>query len=256
MTILIIGGSGGIGRALVEYYVHQGEKVYATYFQNKPHASQVSLSLEHLSLEHSSHAHSSNASSPKVRWILCDVTNEQSIVELAQHVPEVDILINCVGLLHDDSHRPEKSIRELDTNFFLRNIERNTLPTLLLAKHFAPHFKGKRPTSFVSLSAKVGSIEDNQLGGWVSYRASKAALNMCLKTLAIEWKVSLPHCCVFAFHPGTIDTSLSAPFRARIPIGQRHSPDWLATNLAMLITSLNSTDSGKFYDYSGRILPW
>ncbi|CAM4335820.1 SDR family NAD(P)-dependent oxidoreductase [Vibrio agarivorans] len=231
MNVLIVGGVGGIGQALVSLFHDIGHNVFATYHHTPPPTSYG-------------------------RWFQCDVTDEACIIELAKVLPKLDIVINCVGILHTDNATPEKTIQSLDVEFFTRNIETNTLPTLLLAKHLQAHLTSKHATYFVALSAKVGSIEDNQLGGWISYRASKAALNMSIKTIAIEWRAKLPRCCVIAFHPGTIDTPLSAPFQPRIPSHQLHQPEWLASKLHQLLNKLEHSDTGQLIDYNGTKLPW
>ncbi|MGR5258700.1 SDR family NAD(P)-dependent oxidoreductase [Vibrio astriarenae] len=231
MNVLIVGGVGSIGQALVTLFHDVGYNVFATYHRTPPSTSFA-------------------------RWFQCDVTDEDSILKLAEVLPSLDIVINCVGILHTDNITPEKTIQSFDVDFFKRNIETNTLPTLLLAKHLQTHLKSKYATYFVALSAKVGSIEDNQLGGWISYRASKAALNMSIKTIAIEWRAKLPRCCVIAFHPGTIDTPLSAPFQPRIPSHQLRQPEWLASKLHQLLHKLEQSDSGQLIDYNGTKLPW
>ncbi|MDN2480906.1 SDR family NAD(P)-dependent oxidoreductase [Vibrio agarivorans] len=231
MNVLIVGGVGGIGQALVTLFNDVGYNVFATYHRTPPSTSNGV-------------------------WFKCDVTDEDSIVKLAEALPSLDVVINCVGILHTCNAIPEKTIQSFDVDFFKHNIETNTLPTLLLAKHLQTHLKSKHTTYFVALSAKVGSIEDNHLGGWISYRASKAALNMSIKTIAIEWRAKLPRCCVIAFHPGTIDTPLSAPFQPRIPSHQLHQPEWLASKLHQLLNKLEHSDTGQLIDYNGTKLPW
>jgi len=127
---------------------------------------------------------------------------------------------------------------------------------LLLAKHLHGKFRHGRPAVFATVSAKVGSIEDNRLGGWFSYRASKAALNMCLKTLAIEWHRSLPNVAVTALHPGTTDTALSRPFQRNVPDGQLFTPEQGVTRMLNVLDGLNSADSGQFLAFDGEKLPW
>jgi NAD(P)-dependent dehydrogenase (short-subunit alcohol dehydrogenase family) len=107
---------------------------------------------------------------------------------MRRQIGEINWLINTVGMLNTPAQGPEKTIRHIDPAFFLESMGINTVPTLLLAKHLHGKFRHGRPAVFATVSAKVGSIEDNRLGGWFSYRASKAALNMCLKPLAIEWR--------------------------------------------------------------------
>jgi len=106
------------------------------------------------------------------------------------------------------------------------------------------------------ISAKVGSIQDNRLGGWYSYRASKAALNMAIKTISLEWQYKVPNCCVAALHPGTTDTQLSAPFQANVAIKKLFSADQTAALLIDVIDNLNSKNSGRFWNWDGKEIPW
>lgn len=235
MKILIVGGSGGIGAALIETLLATQQEItlYATYRSTQP-------AIQHTNLT----------------WFQVDASLENQVAALASQISRVDILINTIGFLHQDEQNPEKSINEFDPTFFYQNISANTLPTLLLAKYFATSLKSKKNTYFIAISAKIGSIEDNQIGGWISYRSSKAALNMALKTISIEWHFKLPHCCVLAFHPGTTDTQLSAPFQRNVPQGKLFTPHYVAKQLLALIETKGPESSGKFFSYSGEELPW
>ncbi|WP_281647426.1 SDR family NAD(P)-dependent oxidoreductase [Parendozoicomonas sp. Alg238-R29] len=235
MKILIIGGSGGIGLSIVEKCLqhYSAANVIATYNSTSPE-------LEH----------------PRLRWIRLDVTHEESIKKLPDELGSIDILINAVGLLHTIDHKPEKSIKQFDVDFYKLNLHLNAIPSILLAKHFEMSLRSKNNTYYIVLSAKVGSISDNELGGWISYRSSKAALNMAIKTISIEWKQKLPNCCVLLFHPGTTDTQLSSPFQARLPEGQLHSPEVTATALLNIINNSTPHDSGKFISFDGSEIVW
>ncbi|MCF2906993.1 SDR family NAD(P)-dependent oxidoreductase [Pseudoalteromonas sp. DL2-H2.2] len=235
MIILIVGGSGGIGQALVKRFASEQPKaqIYATYRTTKP-----------------------NIESSHIHWVELDASREEDVRALAKQLPNVDMLINATGLLHTPDKLPEKSIQEFDPDFFNENLKANTLPTLLLAKHFAKALKAKQTTYFVALSARIGSISDNQLGGWISYRSAKAALNMALKTISIEWRYKLPNCCVLAFHPGTTDTALSVPFQKNVPPGKLFTADFVAQSLIDLIQSKQASDSGGFYSYDGSAITW
>ena len=235
MNIAIIGGSGGIGRTFVEVLAaREGvSAIHATYHHTPP-------PFDH----------------PLVSWHPLDITDESSIEAWAQNIGELDWLINAVGMLHEPEQGPEKSIRRLDPDFFMRNIQTNALPTLLLAKHLHKQFRHERPAIFATVSAKVGSIEDNYLGGWYSYRASKAALNMGLKTLSIEWQRTLPNVSVAALHPGTTDTALSKPFQRHVPPGQLQSPVYTVNALLNVLDNLTPEQTGKFWAFDGELLPW
>jgi len=151
---------------------------------------------------------------------------------------------------------PEKTIKNFDLEFFYKNISANTLPGVLLAKHFMTSMNKQNNTFFIVLSAKIGSISDNKTGGWLSYRASKSALNMAIKTISMEWKIKVPNCCVLLFHPGTTDTDLSKPFQKNLPEGQLHSPEVTAKSLFDLIEKSNPNDSGKFISFDGSEITW
>ena len=236
MNIVILGGSGGIGEAFIEKLAGRPnvETVVATYHRSKPpEVGRPNVSLQRL-----------------------DLTNEPAIRDWAAQIGEIDWLINAVGMLHTPAQGPEKTIRHIDPAFFLQSMSINTVPTLLLAKHLHGKFRHGRPAVFATVSAKVGSIEDNRLGGWFSYRASKAALNMCLKTLAIEWRRSLPNVAVTALHPGTTDTALSRPFQHNVRNGQLFTPGQSVSYMLDVLDGLNSADSGRFLAFDGEKLPW
>jgi len=235
MNIVIAGGSGGIGGAFVEVLARRPgvDKIIAT-----------------------SNRHSSALDHPKVTWHRLDLTDEDAIGDWAAEVDEIDWLINAAGILHTRVQGPEKSIRQVDPAFFLENMSINALPPLLLAKHLHGKFRHGRPAVFATVSAKVGSIEDNRLGGWFSYRASKAALNMGIKTLAIEWRRTLPNVAVVALHPGTTDTALSKPFQRHVPHGQLFTPEYSVNCMLSVLENLKPAHSGDFLAFDGERLPW
>lgn len=235
LNILIIGGSGGIGKAILRHIIttYPDAKITATYHSTLPEE------------------HENN-----ITWFKADASSDADIKKLAEQVSNLDMLINAVGFLHDAGQKPEKSVNEFTPEFFNQNLSANTLPTLLLGKYFSVHLKAKHPTYFISLSARIGSIEDNNIGGWISYRCSKAALNMAIKTISIEWKFKLPNCCVLAFHPGTTDTQLSQPFQKNVPPGKLFSADYVSQQLFEIISKTEPSDTGKFYSFNGEELPW
>lgn len=235
MNIAIVGGSGGIGRTFVQTLAAcpEVDTIVATYHHREAHGG-----------------------SDKVNWQALDITEEAAIARWAGEVGEIDWLINAAGMLHRAGQGPEKSVRRIDPAFFFDNIAVNTLPTLLLAKHLHKNFSHGRPAIFATVSAKVGSIADNRLGGWYSYRASKAALNMALKTLAIEWQRSLPNVAVAALHPGTTDTRLSEPFQRNVPPGQLFAPHKSVTHMLEVLDGLTPADTGQFWAFDGERLPW
>ncbi len=192
----------------------------------------------------------------RLQWHSMDITAEADIEEVCALLGEVDFCINAAGMLHDQHFKPEKSTRQIDPDYFLHSMATNALPTLMLAKHLASHFRHKRPAHFATISARVGSIEENRLGGWYSYRASKAALNMALKTLSIEWKRSLPNVTVSALHPGTTDTELSKPYQSGVPRGNLFSAAQSVGYMTKVLEGLDPRQTGNFWSFDGERLPW
>ena len=192
----------------------------------------------------------------ELHWTQLDATDDGAVAEWFESVGQLDWLINCVGMLHDDTHGPEKAITQFEVQHFNNSMAVNCLPTLLLAKHALPALKGADEGVFATISARVGSITDNRLGGWYSYRSSKAALNMVLKTLAIEWARSSKRLRVAALHPGTTDTALSEPFQDNVPEGKLFAPTKTASLLLEQIDRLHERESGCFLAYDGEVIPW
>lgn len=184
-----------------------------------------------------------------------DFDDEDSIQRCAEGVAAqgpFHLIVNASGVLKGDDFGPEKSLDQLGYRQMSQVFRTNTFGPALVVAHFAPLLAGDRSVLAV-LSAKVGSIGDNRLGGWYSYRASKAALNMMVKTASIEIRRKNPRAVLLALHPGTVSTQLSAPFRGA-EIG-RPAPD-AAADLLQVIDRSGPDDSGGFFSYSGEPLPW
>ena len=162
------------------------------------------------------------------------------------------LIINTIGVLHSAHWMPEKKLEDLHAEQLQMLMQVNAIGTSLTIRHCS---KLLDPAGSVmaTLSAKVGSIEDNRLGGWYSYRASKAALNMLIKTAAIEFGRTKPNTALVALHPGTVNSRLSKPFKGE-QIG-RPSAD-AASDMLQVLLSLNKEDSGTFISYAGERLPW
>lgn len=235
LHVAVVGGSGGIGRAMVHALLARDDvvKVQAT-----------------------SRRHALDFDDDRVVEATVDVRDEEAVAQWLSGLERLDWLINTVGVLHTEDHQPEKSIRQFDPALFLMSHSCNSLPTLLLAKHAENLLKASAAAVFATISARVGSIEDNRLGGWFSYRASKAALNMSLKCLAIEWQRSAKHIRVLALHPGTTATALSEPFQAGVPEGKLFSPEKTASLLLEQIAEAHKHPSGRFIDYAGESIAW
>ncbi len=167
---------------------------------------------------------------------------------------ELRLVIDATGFLHDERHKPEKSWRQLDASHLSRAFALNAIGPALLMKHVLPHLPRTGRAVFVTLSARVGSIGDNRLGGWYAYRASKAALNQLVRTAAVELARQSPHALCVAMHPGTVATPLSAPFeKTGLDV---HTPEVAARDLLKVIDQLPASASGGFYDWRGESVPW
>ncbi|MEB3104970.1 MAG: SDR family NAD(P)-dependent oxidoreductase [Cyanobacteriota bacterium] len=194
-----------------------------------------------------------------VRAVALDLTNDASLAALPQQLadlPPLRLVINTAGLLHDGPLQPEKRLARLNRAHLERSFAVNAFGPVLLAQALDPLIDRAQPFHFASLSARVGSIGDNQLGGWYAYRAAKAAQNQLLRTLAIEWRRRLPLACVGLLHPGTTATALSDPFQAGVPDGKLFSPDRAAGHLVDVIASLTPEQSGSFWAWDGQPIPW
>jgi NAD(P)-dependent dehydrogenase (short-subunit alcohol dehydrogenase family) len=184
-----------------------------------------------------------------------DFGDEGSVAAAAAHCAQqakFHLIINATGTLHGALGMPEKRLADLNYAQMEHMFRVNTLGPAMVLRHFAPLLDTQRGVLAV-LSAKVGSIEDNRLGGWYSYRASKAALNMLLKTAAIEVKRSNPRAVLAALHPGTVSSHLSQPFRGA-EIGRK--PADAASDMLKVLDGLLPEQSGQFFTYNGAVLPW
>ena len=187
-----------------------------------------------------------------------DLTEETSVAEAAQLTAaaglRVGLVFDATGFLHGEGFEPEKTFKRLDPDHMIHAYRVNAIGPALLMKHFLPLLPRDGRSVFATISAKVGSIGDNALGGWHSYRASKAALNQLVRTAAIELKRTHPQAICVALHPGTVDSGLSAPF-GKTGLDVR-SPDVAAGDLLAVVDKLVPAQSGGFLDYHGERLPW
>jgi NAD(P)-dependent dehydrogenase (short-subunit alcohol dehydrogenase family) len=167
-----------------------------------------------------------------------------------------DLVIVATGVLTlPDGTGPERSLRAMDSAAMARMIALNTIGPAMIAKAMLPMMRRDQRTVFAALSARVGSIGDNRLGGWHSYRASKAALNMLLRNFALEMARTHPQVVIAGLHPGTVETDLSAPFRKNLPEGQLTSPAVAAGHLLRVLDGLTPEDSGGVFDWRGARIP-
>jgi NAD(P)-dependent dehydrogenase (short-subunit alcohol dehydrogenase family) len=188
-----------------------------------------------------------------------DVTDEASIARAAQEaaalVPHLDLVINAAGLLHAPDHKPERRLLDVGTTGLARSFAVNAIGPIVLARYLESLLANSERAVFAAISARVGSIADNGLGGWYSYRASKAALNMLTKTLAIEWARRKPPITCIAVHPGTVDTDLSRPF---LRTGPRRifSADLAARQLIAVVAGATAERTGSFLAWNGEVIAW
>lgn len=223
MSAVVIGASGGIGAALVEALADEDIAVQAF--------SRSVTGAGHI-----------------------DLLDEAAIAAAATTIAtgkSPTLVIVATGLLHDGGATPEKSVRHLDPAWLARQYAINAIGPALVAKHLLPLMPGTGRCVFAALSARVGSISDNKLGGWYGYRASKAALNQLIRTIAIEDKRRNSSGIVVGLHPGTVDTALSKPFQANMRPGQLFDPGRAAAQLLDVIDGLRPPDSGKVFAWDG-----
>ncbi|SFR50897.1 NAD(P)-dependent dehydrogenase, short-chain alcohol dehydrogenase family [Pseudidiomarina maritima] len=230
MQVLIIGAGGGVGRALVQYYHDQGATVQALSRQQPPHLPG--------------------------HWIQVTDYTETSLQRILPQLKQPDIVISTLGILHTDDFMPEKRLADVNWQQLQQTFYVNAALPILLLQQLLPILPKKQACVWAQLSAKVGSITDNYLGGWYSYRSSKAALNMLLKTASVELKRTHKQLCLAAIHPGTTDTALSAPFQQRLPADKLYTPAQSAERIAAVINQLTAEDSGGFWHWDGSPLPY
>ncbi len=220
-SAVVIGASGGIGHALVAALTEEAVPVrgFARSFTG----------IDRLDLE-----------------------EEASIAAAAASLRTApDLVIVATGLLHDGEHGPEKSMAALDPAWLARQYAVNAIGPALIAKHFLPLMPKSGRCVFAMLSARVGSIGDNRLGGWYGYRAAKAGLNQLIRTIAIEERRRNDRSIVVGLHPGTVDTGLSKPFQGNVRADQLFAPDRAAVQLLDVIDGLKAPDSGRLFAWDG-----
>lgn len=236
-SAVVVGASGGIGQALVRRLVEDGgfRQVFALSRRPQPDDR------------------------PGLRLGRLDLEDEATIAAAAAQVAAagpVGLVIVATGMLHQGDHQPEKTLKRLDPAFLARSFAVNAIGPAMVAKHFLPLLARQDKTAFAALSARVGSIGDNELGGWYGYRAAKAALNMLIRTLAIELARTHPEALCVGLHPGTVDTGLSRPFQAGVPAGRLFTPGISAGHLLAVLDRLDASDSGGCFAWDGsRIVP-
>ncbi len=200
-------------------------------------------------------AHLETENRGRMTVLRLDVADEGSIAgardAIAAEAGRLHLLVNVAGVLHGEDFRPEKKLGQVDPDVLRRVFEVNAFGPLLVAKHLHRLLRHDERAVFASLSARVGSISDNRLGGWYAYRGSKAAQNMFTKNIAIELGRVAPNAIVVGLHPGTVDTNLSKPFQRNVPENKLFAPERSVASLLQVIDGLSPEDSGKVFDFRG-----
>lgn len=239
-TVLVVGANGGIGNALIERLSQQD-------------ITQI------IAISRTRYQVPSTATVPIRSYTLKDY-DETSIQALAQTLKDAAVQLDWVliatGLLHNQQHKPEKKLSQLKASALQALYQANAVVPLLWAQALLPLLPKRQIGLLAAISARVGSISDNRLGGWYSYRASKAGLNMLFKTLSIELQRSHANIIVSVLHPGTTATALSQPFQANVPAHKLFTPQQTAAYLLTVMEALQATDSGRFYDWDGELIEW
>jgi NAD(P)-dependent dehydrogenase (short-subunit alcohol dehydrogenase family) len=246
-TRLVIGGNRGIGLALVKAQLGRADvsKVIATHRTTADLAMLMELNRRH-----------------GERLVLqnLDVTSESSLQSfssfLAKQSSGIDLAIHAAGILHDGDISPEKSLAQCNSTHLMRLFEVNSIGPLMVAGALLPAQERNHRFTFAALSAMVGSIGDNRLGGWYGYRASKTALNQFIRTMANECRLKHPRATIVAIHPGTTDTDLSRPFQKNVDPGKLYSPRTTANRLLEVLEGIDESHSGQFLNWNGSTIPW
>ena len=229
-NILVAGSSGAIGSELCRQLKNSGAKLWTL----------------------------SRSESEDLNHFCVDLSQATSVESLQQQFSsskiQIDGVIHCTGLLHNEEHLPERQLDELDATWLMRSIEVNVLAHIHLAQAIEKLIDKGKAFNWISLSAMVGSISDNHLGGWYSYRMSKASLNMFVKGLSIEWKRKNKQACVVAVHPGTTESEMSKIFKVKKD--KLYTAELSASRILKIYESLNPKTNGYFLKWDGSQLAW
>ncbi len=240
MHIVIQGAGRGLGLAFAHHALRAGAtKLYLT--ARNPQDCEGFRQLQ---------------PSKDIQWFKVDFLNPGQIVSTGEAIlaaaPHIDRVIVTAGILHDGKIQPEKRVGALETGAMLHLYQVNAMGPVLFLKSLWPALRRAHPVTAASLSARVGSISDNRLGGWYSYRASKAALNQYMRTLSIELARYNDQAKIVTLHPGTVETNLSQPYRSQVVKGQLKSAAESADQLWAVLDRLSAGDSGGFFAYDGK----
>ena len=230
MRAAVIGANGAIGRALVDRLAADArfEAVHA--LSRRPSTDPAS----------------------SVRPGEIDIADEASIRAAAEAVgAPLHLVFVATGLLHEGTRSPERALRELDATWLAHVFAVNTIGPALVLRSFSPLLPRTGRSTIAALSARVGSVSDNRIGGWYGYRASKAALNMMIRSAAIEIARTRPEAVCVALHPGTVDSTLSRPFQAQVPPNKLFRPAFAAERMLAVLDGLTPEQSGRCFAWDG-----
>ena len=232
--VAVIGSSGAIGSAFVDHYIN-----------DQSINSIFSFSRSSIGIDNN-----------KVKHFSIDIENENSVQDAAKSVEEInfDEIIIASGVLHTNEFGPEKSIKDLKADNILKILNVNTVGPAIIGKHFLPLLNKDNKSVMAFLSARVGSISENKLGGWYAYRASKSALNQIIKTFSLELKRTNPKAIIIGLQPGTVDSELSAPFKRSVSKNKLFSAEYSASQLLGVIERVDESSSGNLISWDGEII--
>ena len=241
MNVLVTGARGGLGSAVIDQLLARPATTTVVALSRTPDALRARFRDERV------HVFDADLG-PDGHW---------DTAALRAALPTLDAFVHCAGVLTDDDAgvAPEKRLEQLDSAALAHSVHVHAFSPLLLLRDLFAHLVAAPDPRVLMVSARVGSIDDNHLGGWYGYRASKAALNQLTRTLAIECRRRKPSAAVIAYHPGTIDTALSRPYRRADRKGVL-SPDDAARHLLARLFALTPDDSGRFYAWDGAEIAW
>ena len=233
-NVAIIGASGAIGNAFLEHYSNDQSVKNIFAFSRKKQSYK----------------------NKKVQSFELDIENQNNIQDAAEEVKEIRLnhIIVATGILHSESFGPEKSIKDINHESMAKVMSVNTIGPSLVGRYFIPLLTKDTKSVLAFLSARVGSISDNKLGGWYSYRASKTALNQIIKNFSIELKRTNPSAIVLGLQPGTVDSNLSEPFKKNVAKGKLFTPEQSRELLSDVIENATTKDSGNLLAYDGETI--
>lgn len=232
-NIAVIGATGAIGSAFVEYLAKNKDNTIHAFSRSSKIFDYDNVLTGNIDIE--------------------DEKTIADAADIASKESPLDLVLVAIGLLHWDDKRPEKSIRDVEAENFAKIFAINTIGPALCAKHFVPKLNRDQRNVFAALSARVGSIGDNNIGGWYAYRASKAALNMVIKTTSIEAARRNKKAAIIGLHPGTVQSRLSEPFSSNVPENKLFTPEYSVQNMMQnVVEKVGSDDTGKLFAYNGE----